>query len=151
MMANWHKSLVSFFPKGILSLAQKYRDVELPSTAEWDIASAKRVFFEEGDQDLPYYPKSEEGLPQDREYRTDSILSKFLAWDHVDALLRTSSSVHNYQAQHPEDKERRGKGKEGDVVERFVAELQEKLPDRKEGIDVYWPLFLVMIKRASSE
>lgn len=62
--------------------------------------------------------------------------------------FRTWSPVHNYQTKYPDDKGKIGGGKSGDIVDRFIAELQERLPDNKDSVLVDWTMYLMMIKKS---
>ncbi|KAG8953948.1 hypothetical protein FRC04_000932 [Tulasnella sp. 424] len=147
-------SLGPYWEPGRKILDNHYRDVPFPTSSEWDLDSARRVYFS-GDlapelKDVPvYYPLPAEAgaqtLPDAPEIRTDAIMGKTLPWDGVQSWLRTWSSLHTYQQRHPEDKERTGKGKEGDIADRFVEVLKDRLGT--ETLDIQWPVSLIMIKK----
>lgn len=99
------------------------------------------------DVDLPYRPLSDD-LPDDAEYKTDSILGKRMTWADMEGYLRTWSSLHSYHQSHPEDKAKAGKGKDGDVVDRFVEKLKEEVGG--DSFEIVEPLSLMMIKRAEA-
>lgn len=70
----------------------------------------------------------------------------------LEAYIRTSSAYHAHAAANPEDAQKRGRGgREGDVVERRVAQIAEVLKGEgvRDGaeVDVEWPLVVMMIKR----
>lgn len=70
----------------------------------------------------------------------------------LDAYIRTSSAYHAYATANPDDTARKGHGKDGDIVDRRVAQIGEVL--RADGVgegaevDVAWPLVVMMIKRS---
>lgn len=133
-----------------------YRDIPFPNSPEWDLDSARRIYFS-GDlapelKDVPMYdlPSEDESytFPDLAEIKTEAIMGKTMPWDAAQSWLRTWSSLHTYQHQHPEDKERTGKGKDGDMVDRFVEVLKDKLGT--ETVDIQWPVSLMMIKKKSA-
>ncbi|KAG8893954.1 hypothetical protein FRB99_001618 [Tulasnella sp. 403] len=144
---------------GINILSSYFRDIPFPDAPEWDATFRRRVyFFGETDttakfQDRPpYYPLPQEGesLPPVGEYVTDVLLRKYITWEALEAYIRTWSAVLRYQTKYPEDKERRGRGEEGDIVDRWFAALKKGAPECKEGVDIEVPLFMMVVKRASN-
>jgi trans-aconitate 3-methyltransferase len=69
------------------------------------------------------------------------------SWQHMDSYLRTWSVLLSYHERHPEDKARQGRGKEGDILNRFLENLKDKLPLASDEVDIEWPLALMMIKK----
>ncbi|KAG8904514.1 hypothetical protein FRC00_013937 [Tulasnella sp. 408] len=149
-------SLGPYWEPGRKIVDNHYRDIPFPNSPEWDLDSARRVYFS-GNlapelKDVPMYglPSEDEShtFPDLPEIRTEAIMGKTMPWDAAQSWLRTWSSLHTYQQQHPEDKERTGKGKEGDMVDRFVEVLKDKLGT--ETMDIQWPVSLMMIKKKSA-
>ncbi|KAG8983838.1 hypothetical protein FRB90_005705 [Tulasnella sp. 427] len=149
-------SLGPYWEPGRKILDNHYRDVPFPTSEEWDATTARRVYFA-GDltpelNGVPMHPLPAEGnewdVPDVPEVRTDAIMSKTMPWEGVQAWLRTWSALHNYQRRYPEDKERTGKGKDRDIVDRFVEVLKDRLGT--ETVDVQWPVSLVMIKKKAT-
>jgi len=150
--------LHSYWQYGVDKIFAKYRDLALPKPEDgtWDASSSKRIFFEgpeEDEEGLTYYPLPKDNdsatFPEEKEYRTDTIMTKHMTWNDLEEHVRSWSGVVKYFEEHPEDKARRGGGKIGDLVEKFIASLKEKLPAFEEGMDVYFPLFLVLIKKSA--
>jgi len=133
-------------------------NIAFPSASTWDASSARRLYFagEHNSQDIQYQPLealehsviSDASQSGQRELRTDVILKKTLAWEGMDSYLRTWSSLHSYHEKYPNDKAKQGQGTRGDIVDRFLGSLQEKVAGSRE-ISIEWPLTLIMIKRAS--
>lgn len=130
------------------------QEVAFPtSKAGWDLASSRRIYFAGNhvpELELPFHHIPEEGggsrniaLPSDPDFKTDVILKKTWTWDGLQSYLRTYSSLHTYHEAHPEDRTRQG----GDIVERMIQSMKEKVPDA-EKLDVEWPLALLLIKKA---
>jgi hypothetical protein len=79
------------------------------------------------------------------------ILKKYLDWDSFDKYLRTWSSLHDYLAKHPDDKDAEGQ----DIVNRFVQEVRKKggkIPGAaaeawKDGFTAEWPLALLLLRK----
>ncbi|KIO23403.1 hypothetical protein M407DRAFT_244773 [Tulasnella calospora MUT 4182] len=149
-------SLGPYWEPGRKILDNHYRDIPFPTSLEWNLDSARRVYFS-GElvselQEVPIYglPAEDEAqtFPNVPEVRTEAIMGKTMPWDGAQSWLRTWSSLHTYQQRHPEDKERTGKGKEGDMVDRFVEVLKDKLGT--ETVDIQWPVSLMMIKKKSA-
>ncbi|KAG8847462.1 hypothetical protein FRB96_001603 [Tulasnella sp. 330] len=142
--------------RGILE--RHIQEIAFPSSNDWDATSARRIHFA-GDlapelKDMPFHalPREDTGeawqVPQDVEFKSDSILEKKLTWDGIRSYLWTWSSLHEYHRKHPEDRERRGNGRDGDIADRFIEQLKEKVPAGLDGLDVSWPVSLMMIKKA---
>ena len=155
--ANDADSLGPFWQQpGIARLENQYRDLHFPTTRDWDLGTATRIYFEgpdDANKGLPYYSldeilKGNVEWPNALEWRTDPVVTKYFTWDSMAEYFKTWSAVHSYQAQNPEDKERSGNGRDGDIVDRFVSRLKEVVGEDVEGIDVYWPLAAMLIKRA---
>ncbi|KAG9013134.1 hypothetical protein FRB94_003574 [Tulasnella sp. JGI-2019a] len=140
--------------RGILE--RHIQEISFPDSKDWDNSSTRRIHFA-GDlapelKDMPFYQlsKSEEApwdMPSDEEFKTDSILQKKLTWEGIRSYLWTWSSLHNYHEKNPEDKERRGKGQDGDIADRFIETLRGKVPPGTETLEVAWPVSLMMIKK----
>lgn len=134
-------------------LEEHLKDVPFPSSAEWDTSLARRIHFA-GDLapylKVPHYSLLEEDeLPSDPEIKTDVILQKRLTWDRIGSYLRTWSSLHSYHEKHPDEQNKKGHGREGDIVDRFVDSIQKRMPGA-DGVEVAWPVSLLLIKKASS-
>ena len=117
------------------------KKVPIPTSAPWDSAATRRVYF-----------------VGDHEHNLEGgkhpiILKKYLSWDSFQQYLRTWSSLHNYLAKHPNDKNAEGK----DIVDRFVEEVREegsKIPGAdaeawKDGFAAEWPLALLLFRKAA--
>ncbi|KAG8931952.1 hypothetical protein FRC01_000534 [Tulasnella sp. 417] len=149
-------SLGPYWEPGRKILDNHYRDIAFPTAPEWDFDSARRIYFSgELVPELQVVPAC--GLPAEDEsqifpdvpeIRTGAIMGKTMPWDGAKSWLRTWSSLHTYQQQHPEDKERTGAGEHGDIVDRFVEVLKDKLGT--ETVDIQWPVSLLMIKKKSA-
>ncbi|KAG9048385.1 hypothetical protein FS837_013022 [Tulasnella sp. UAMH 9824] len=130
-----------------------YRDIAFPASEEWDAASGKRVYFTGDtyfpDLKLPLYPlpagDAENPLPEEGNFRTEMILSKTMPWAEIEGRWRTWSALHTYLEKHPEEKARTGQGKDGDILDRFVCNLKEKLGT--DDVTLEWPMVLMMIKK----
>lgn len=139
---------------GIDILEREYRDLVFPASERWDSGSATRLYFEGGDggnKSLPYYSLSaildgHERWPAEKEWRTDPITTKRFTWEILDAYLHTWSAVHSYHERYPEDKVADG----GDIVTRFVKGLRIKLGVDVEHFDLYWPVYVMLIRRGSA-
>lgn len=100
------------------------------SDARWDGASALRILGANGG---------------------GWLMSKRLGWESLEEYLRTWSSLHAYHEAHPSDAAKKGGGKDGDIVDRLVAQIREvRAESTSQGtdeIEVAWPLVMMMIKR----
>ncbi|KAG8953978.1 hypothetical protein FRC04_000962 [Tulasnella sp. 424] len=140
---------------GVSIVDSKYRSIQFPNNSAWLPSSQVRVYLEGPDEDgtsLPYRPFDEvlqTGLFIEPEWRTDTIMNRSLSLDDIAAYFRTWSAVHSYQKQYPNDKERTGQGADGDIVDRFVESLRQALQEPVGAVDVYWPVFLMMVQRAN--
>ncbi|KIO20218.1 hypothetical protein M407DRAFT_221150 [Tulasnella calospora MUT 4182] len=140
---------------GVSILDAKYRTIQFPNNDAWLASSSTRVFLEGPSEDgttLPYRSFDDalqSGLLTEPEWRTDTIIDRSLTWNNMTAYFRTWSAVHSYQQQYPIDKEKTGRGAEGDIVDRFIESLRQALQEPSDEVDVYWPVFLMMGKRAS--
>lgn len=141
------------------------RAIHFPDVASgWDTSNATRIYFV-GDhhaekKDINYIPLSElqaaldsdPGVPLfvgGQQVRTDVVIKRILTWAWIESYIRTWSPLHAYQLKHPDDKERTGRGKDGDIVDRFIEELKARLPENKESVDVEWTMYLMMIKNTA--
>ncbi|KAG8919647.1 hypothetical protein FRC01_001188, partial [Tulasnella sp. 417] len=129
-----------------------YQDIAFPVSEEWDSASGKRVYFTGAyfpDVKLPEYPllavSTEGTLPGEGDIRTDTIFSKTLTWAQIDEWWRSWSALHTYLDRHPEEKERTGQGKDGDILDRFIYNLKERVG--KNDVKLEWPMVLMMIRK----
>jgi len=146
---------------GTSILTNRYRDMTFPTDpSDWDASAAIRIFYtgshypiEHGDT---YMSLSELEEANDvaswggggvREVKTDVLMGGRMTWDGMRAFFKTWSAVHSYQERHPEDKDR----EDGDIVDRFVQTLKERLPEGEEGVQVEWPIFSMMIRKARSD
>lgn len=84
------------------------------------------------------------------------LMRKTLSIASLEDYLRTWSSLHAYHEARPGDLEKKGKGKDGDIVDRLIVRIQEgltgdekggKAPGMEDDVEVAWPLVLMMIKR----
>lgn len=79
------------------------------------------------------------------------LMTKQMTLSSLEGYFRTWSALHAYQEVNPDDIKKRGKGGEnGDIVDRLVADIKQKMGDEvsKEGeFEVGWPLVLMMIKK----
>jgi trans-aconitate 3-methyltransferase len=75
-----------------------------------------------------WYPESKHPGAEVREL----IMSKTATFEGLEAYLRTWSSVHAYLEKFPDVAAARGKGAEGDVVDRIITELKGML--KAEGV-----------------
>ncbi|KAG8953956.1 hypothetical protein FRC04_000940 [Tulasnella sp. 424] len=133
-----------------------YRDISFPASEEWDPASGKRVYFTGDtkfpDLKLPFYPlpssNAEDPFSVQEDFRTDMILSKTMTWIQIEKWWRSWSALYTYLERHPEEKARTGQGKDGDILDRFLYDLQERL--RTDDVTMEWPLGLMMIKKRSA-
>lgn len=82
------------------------------------------------------------------------LMYKMFTLETLEGYLRTFSALHEYHEKIPEDKEKKGRGKDGDIVDRLMGEIGDGL--REEGpkggeaegeILGGWPLVLMMIKK----
>ncbi|KAG8926058.1 hypothetical protein FRC02_009222, partial [Tulasnella sp. 418] len=133
------------------------RAFPFPRSSDWDQASCRRIYFC-GDHvpelDLPRYPFQEGELdinnitlnhPDQKEYKTDVILRKRHTWDSLKAYAKTWTALQFYYEKHPEERTKDGRGKEGDIVDRFIGSLEESIGGTE--ITLEWPLTLLLIKR----
>ncbi|QRW06586.1 methyltransferase domain protein [Ceratobasidium sp. AG-Ba] len=116
------------------------RKVPVPTSPPWDAASIRRVYF------VGTHEPALEGE------KHPVILSKYLSWDAFQQYLRTWSSLHNYLASHPDDKDSQGK----DIVDRFVNGVREKgeelggeLEEWRQGFTAEWPLALILLRKGT--
>jgi hypothetical protein len=75
------------------------------------------------------------------------ILRKRMSWDHLLTWLYTTSALHTFHERFPEDRER----SDGDIAVRFWRRLRQATlsePGNEEGIEVEWPLALILGRRA---
>lgn len=80
---------------------------------------------------------------------TDVLIGRETTFDDLKPYFRTWSAVHRYHEKHPEDKGRIGRGKHGDIVDRFVEEMKDKLPEHTAEVEIEWPIYMMMVKKAS--
>ncbi|KAG8953947.1 hypothetical protein FRC04_000931 [Tulasnella sp. 424] len=133
-----------------------YRDIIFPVSEEWDSASGKRVYFigdiHFPDLKLPHHPlpasDAEKTFSVDEDFQTEIILSKTMTWAQIEGWWRTWSPLHTYLEQHPDESARTGQGKEGDILDRFVYSLKERLGT--DDVELEWPMVLMMIKKRSA-
>ncbi|KAG8957233.1 hypothetical protein FRC03_010354 [Tulasnella sp. 419] len=144
-------------------LDDHFRAIPFPTSPEWDQASARRVYFggeHLPELDVPFFEMPEDEvnkpgeeelelieIPDANEYKTNVILRKKLTWEGLQAYFRTWSSLHSYHEKNPDDKARKGRGKDGDIVERFVESLKDEIGGNE--VTIEWPLTLIMIKKTS--
>jgi len=76
-------------------------------------------------------------------------MSKKVKWEAVGAYLHTFSSLHTYHQKHPEDKAKTGKGKDGDIADRVLEALKERVGE--DTVEIIEPLTLLMIRKAGGE
>lgn len=125
--------------------------VPLPSSAPWDPAFRHHIFFAgkyaNAEGEIPIESDKLEANGVKTELN-DVIMKKWLDWKALDDYIRTWSSLHTFQAKHPEDKTAEG----GDIVQRFVKTVQAGIRDAGDvdakGLDVEWPVALIVIKKA---
>ncbi|KAI0266337.1 S-adenosyl-L-methionine-dependent methyltransferase [Gloeopeniophorella convolvens] len=75
------------------------------------------------------------------------LMRKRISWDDLLAWLYTVSALHTFHERFPADKEHA----DGDIAVRFWKKLREATsshPGNAEGIDVEWPLALLLARRA---
>ncbi len=77
-------------------------------------------------------------------------MRKRMLWDDFLAWLYTTSALHTFHERFPEDRER----SDGDIADRFwkrlrQATLSEPGNGSEEGIEVEWPLALILGRRAN--
>lgn len=71
----------------------------------------------------------------------------------LEGYLRTWSALHAYLEAHPDDAAKKGRGKDGDVVDRVMVDIAAGLResgmnvDAEDEVEVGWPLVLMMIKK----
>lgn len=70
-------------------------------------------------------------------------------WDlpHLEGYLRSASAVHAYQEANAEDKAKKGRGPNGDIVDRVIHRIGRGLGEEK-SFEVAWPMVLMMIRRS---
>lgn len=142
----------------------RLKDIQFPAESNlWDRRSAKRIFFAGPDYD-PTEDKTYVSLPElslgsanlqreelsdpEEEITTDVIFTiPNLTWSAIAGYFRSWSGYRNYQKRHPGDKEREARGADGDVVDRFMHRLRSRLSDQAHGVDVEWPVYMMMIKK----
>jgi len=84
---------------------------------------------------------------------TQWLMRKKFTLRTLEGYLRTWSALHAYHEAHPDDATKKGKGKDGDVVDRLMldiaAGLRESGTQMEEDDEVEggWPLVLMMIKK----
>ena len=70
-----------------------------------------------------------------------------MSWDDFLTWLYTASALHTFHERFPEDRER----SDGDIAVRFWRRLRQTTlsePGNEEGIEVEWPLALILGRRA---
>ncbi|CAE6458204.1 unnamed protein product [Rhizoctonia solani] len=139
--SHGEKSLGPHWQQPGRSILEGYlQKVPIPTSQPWDPASIRRIYYV-GDHE-----------PSLQGEKLPIILKKYLTWDAFKSYLRTWSSLHDYLAKHPGDKDTEGR----DIVDRFVRNVYEKgaeLPNTdtnawKEGFIAEWPLALLLLKKA---
>ena len=71
-----------------------------------------------------------------------------MSWDDFLALLYTASALHTFHERFPEDREH----SDGDIAVRFVKRLRQATLSgngSEDGIEVEWPLALILGRRAN--
>ncbi|RSH87039.1 hypothetical protein EHS25_003527 [Saitozyma podzolica] len=100
---------------------------------EWDRTTAVRL---KSDSDSPW------------------LMRKTFKMDQLETYFRSFSALHEYHEKHPEDRAKKGRGAEGDIVDRLMGKVVQGLEadgprgDEEQGeVEVGWPLVLMMIKK----
>lgn len=139
------KSLGPHWQQPGRSILEGYlQKVPTPTEAPWDLASTRRVYFV-GDHE-----------PDLQGEKHPVILRKYLSWESFEQYLRTWSSLHDYLARHPDDKDAEGR----DIVDRFVRQVREEgektpshgvdLESWKDGFTAEWPLALILLRKRNA-
>ena len=73
-----------------------------------------------------------------------------MSWDDFLSLLYTASALHTFHERFPEDREH----SDGDIAVRFLKRLREATQSEEgqgseEGVEVEWPLALILGRRAN--
>jgi hypothetical protein len=102
-------------------LQDHLRDIVQPDSSL--LADRKYLVFSSD-----WYPESKHPGAEVREV----IMSKPATFEGLEAYLRTWSSVYEYSEKFPDVAAMRGKGAEGDVVDRIITKLKNIL--KEEGI-----------------
>ncbi|RXK41065.1 hypothetical protein M231_01696 [Tremella mesenterica] len=77
-------------------------------------------------------------------------LQKSFIWENLEEYLRSWSSYASYLDAHPEERQFRGKGAQGDLVDRLLVNLKTSVGQNEEGkigVEVAWPVVLMLIKK----
>ncbi|EIW66259.1 hypothetical protein TREMEDRAFT_35179, partial [Tremella mesenterica DSM 1558] len=77
-------------------------------------------------------------------------LQKSFTWENLEEYLRSWSSYASYLDAHPEERQFRGKGAQGDLVDRLLVNLKTSVGQQgeaKNGVEVAWPVVLMLIKK----
>ncbi|KAG8991745.1 hypothetical protein FRB93_002591 [Tulasnella sp. JGI-2019a] len=142
---------------GTSIIHSRLRDIAFPKSSNWNSAQATRIDFQgphhlsdEGEIRHLELSELEATLASGAEslvgeVTTDVLLRKKLTWDGMKAYFRTWSAYHSYQEKYPEQT---GPGKDGDIVDQFVDGLKEKLSECENGVEVDWPIYSMMIRKA---
>lgn len=80
----------------------------------------------------------------------DVIMKQELSWLGLESYLRTWSALSTYLERHPEVAAQKGRGAEGDPVDRLVAKLQSLVAqdgEEKETVTIDSPVAMLLYRR----
>lgn len=179
MQDNAQGSIGPYFPQpGRSLLTNLLKDVPFPNEIDglqslpdemlkqWDLASAVRHMHpmaSDGHPDLSWLEQqrrqsSNATQQNDQSDEQPFRLEQRWTWAQYESYIRTSSALHNYLKNHPQEQQQGG----GDVASRFVERMRSKvLRQRRNGeavsssverlsddeVRIAWPLGLMAIRK----
>jgi hypothetical protein len=131
----------------------------------WDAASAVRLKWDSAGRSDNVTAATPTDAGPSSKGKHQWLMRKTFTRDSLEGYFRTWSALHAYHEANPDDAAKKGRGEQGDIVDRLMAEIwagkQQQIGPAEDGlgrevgqrdgsgdtIEGAWPLVLMMIKK----